>query len=53
MENEIKHFAPKSPNALDVNALKTLAEKKKNLATLQKLAEKAKLWGAQIHDLGI
>ena len=53
MENEIKRFAPKGPNALDVNALKTLAEKKKNLATLQELTDKAKLWGAQIYDLGI
>lgn len=52
MENEIKRFAPKGPNALDANALKTLAEKKKNLATLEELAEKAKLWAAQIYDLG-
>lgn len=52
MEAEMRRMVPKGGAQMSLAAIASYEEKKKALVVLKDINEKAKLWGAQLYDLG-
>ncbi len=52
MEAEMRRMVPKGGAQMSLAAITSYEEKKKALVVLKDINEKAKLWGAQLYDLG-